>query len=68
VMSLWAVDDAYARRWMNALYTARLDRGADTAESVRAATRALLLTLRREHPAEAQPAFWGAFLAVGDWR
>jgi CHAT domain-containing protein len=52
---------------MNAL-TARLDGGADTAESVRAATRALLRTLRQEHPAEAQPAFWGAFLAVGDWR
>lgn len=68
LMSLWPVEDRLARRFMAALYQARLERGLDTADSVRAATLELLRDLRRERGGRADPADWGAFVAAGDWR
>ncbi|MGH7725630.1 MAG: CHAT domain-containing protein [Candidatus Eiseniibacteriota bacterium] len=67
VMSLWPVEDAAARQWMAALYEARFARGLSTAESVRAASLALLERLRRRG-AEPDPAIWGAFIGAGEWR
>ena len=67
IMSLWAVDDAYARRWMRALYEARLERHLDTAEAVRAASQAVLRE-QRQKGASTHPALWAAFVASGDWR
>lgn len=67
VMSLWRVQDDYARLWMNALYRARFLRGLDTAEAVRAASRDVLARLRATGKSTT-PARWGAFVAAGDWR
>lgn len=64
VTSLWSVQDEAARAWMEAFYRARLERGLDTAEAVRAASLALLHRGGRD----ADPSAWAAFIAVGDWR
>jgi CHAT domain-containing protein/tetratricopeptide (TPR) repeat protein len=66
VMSLWAVEDEWARAWMEALYDARLRRRAGTAEAVRAASLAMLGRLRREGR-PTHPFRWAGFVAVGDW-
>ncbi len=67
LMSLWPVGDVPTRRWMKALYTARLTHGLGTAESVRAASLEALRR-RRQHRESTHPASWGAFIATGDWR
>jgi CHAT domain-containing protein len=67
IMSLWSVDDQATRRWMQALYEARLTRGLDTAESVRAASLAILKQ-RRAARLSTHPFYWAAFVAAGDWR
>jgi CHAT domain-containing protein/tetratricopeptide (TPR) repeat protein len=67
VTSLWKVDDAATRLWMQELYRARLERGRSSAEAVRAASRELLRR-RRELGLDTHPAGWGSFVAVGDWR
>lgn len=67
IMSLWPVDDESTRKWMAALYGARLKRGLDTAEAVRAATLATLRS-RRAAGQSTNPFYWAAFVAVGDWR
>lgn len=67
VMSLWRVQDVYARRWMSALYRARFHDGLDTAEAVRAASQSVLAQLRASGQSTT-PARWGAFVATGDWR
>lgn len=67
IMSLWSVEDRAARRWMEALYRARLVERLDTADSVRQAS----LTVIRERRARGQsthPFHWTAFVAAGDWR
>jgi len=67
IMSLWSVEDEATRAWMRALYEARLERHLDTAESVRAASLAVLQE-RRAKGLSTHPFWWGAFVAAGDWR
>lgn len=66
VMSLWEVDDRAAADWMRSLY-ANDARGLDAAAAVRAACREQLVT-RRAAGASVHPAYWGAFVAVGEGR
>ncbi|MDX1387707.1 MAG: CHAT domain-containing tetratricopeptide repeat protein, partial [Acidobacteriota bacterium] len=66
VMSLWAVDDEATRSWMEHLYRHRLA-GASTLEAVRSAS-AETIAARRDEGLSTHPFFWGAFVAVGDWR
>jgi len=67
IMSLWSVEDEATREWMKALYEARLEKGLDTAESVREASLSVLRR-RREAGESTHPFYWGAFVAAGDWR
>lgn len=67
ITSVWAVDDAATRYWMEALYRARFDRGLDSAEAVRAAQRATLAAERARGDG-GHPYCWGAFVTSGDWR
>jgi CHAT domain-containing protein len=67
IMTLWPVRDDVAAEWMDALYSARLDEGADTAASVARATKRVV-ERRREDGLSTHPAIWGAFVASGDWR
>jgi CHAT domain-containing protein len=67
IMSLWSVDDQATRRWMQALYDARLSRNLDTAASVRAASISILAQ-RRAARLSTHPFYWAAFVAAGDWR
>ena len=67
IMSLWAVDDQAARLWMRALYEARLRKHLNTAAAMREASLTMLHN-RRAHGQSTHPFFWGAFVAVGDWR
>jgi CHAT domain-containing protein len=66
IMSLWSVEDESAREWMKNLYAARLG-GSSTAEAVRAASLKVI-EARRRAGRSTHPAFWGAFVAAGDWR
>ncbi len=67
VMSLWAVEDSSAVRWMAALYEARLQGRLDAAACMRAAALRLL-AVERAASGTAHPYRWGAFVALGDWR
>jgi CHAT domain-containing protein len=67
VMSLWSVEDAYARHWSRALYESRLLHGASTSEAVRLA-HLEVLTRAREALGAAPAALWAPFVASGDWR
>ena len=67
VMSLWSVEDESARRWMRALYEARLLEGMATAEAVREASLTVLRE-RRARRESTHPFCWAAFVAAGDWR
>jgi CHAT domain-containing protein/Tfp pilus assembly protein PilF len=67
VMSLWQVDDATARSWMERAYRARLQRRQPTASAIRTAERELLSS-RRQEGASTHPFYWAGFVAVGDWR
>jgi CHAT domain-containing protein len=66
VMSLWDVEDVATLRWMERLYRARLD-GATTVDAVRSASMEVLEE-RRSSGKSTHPFYWGAFVAVGDWR
>ena len=66
IMSLWAVEDASNRAWMRRLYEARLD-GLGSAEAVHRAGLGVLQARRRDRQST-HPFYWGAFIAVGDWR
>jgi CHAT domain-containing protein/tetratricopeptide (TPR) repeat protein len=66
IMSLWSVQDEPAREWMKNLYAARLG-GSSTAEAVRAASLRMI-EARRKAGRSTHPAFWGAFVAAGDWK
>lgn len=65
--SLWQVDDAATAEWTQALYSARIERGLDTAASMAAAQRTVL-TARRARGDSTHPYYWAAFIASGDWR
>lgn len=67
IMSLWPVEDAGGRDWMEQLYRSRLIDGMTTAEAVRHASMSLL-NKRRLGGLSTHPFFWGAFVASGDWR
>ncbi|MFC2172911.1 CHAT domain-containing protein, partial [Acidobacteriota bacterium] len=67
IMSLWAVKDEPARRWMKALYKARFESGMSTAEAVRNANISILMELRRKGRST-HPFYWAGFVAAGDWR
>jgi CHAT domain-containing protein len=67
IMSLWSVDDLATRRWMRALYEARLVRRTSTAVAVRDATLGLLRA-RRSRGESTHPFYWAAFVAAGNWR
>jgi CHAT domain-containing protein len=67
IMSLWPVEDAATRAWMEALYEARFVDRQDTADSVWRAHRRVLAQ-RREAGDDLSPFYWGAFVASGDWR
>jgi CHAT domain-containing protein len=66
ILSLWRVDDAATRRFMEQLYRERFERHADTAAAVHAASLAALQQARAA--GSGHPFQWAAFLAVGDWR
>jgi len=67
IMTLWDVDDQWTRKWMQALYEARMLRGRDTASAVREADLKVLEQRRRLGLTD-HPFYWGAFAASGDWR
>ena len=67
IMSLWAVEDQSARRWMTALYEARFEKGRNTAQAVRQAS-ARMLDERRAKGQSTHPFYWAGFVAAGDWR
>ncbi|MEO5988640.1 MAG: CHAT domain-containing protein, partial [Candidatus Eisenbacteria bacterium] len=60
VATLWAVDDRITQKWTQEFY-GELARGATVAAAARGA-RSIL----RADPATAHPAYWAAFVAVGD--
>ncbi len=60
VATLWAVDDRVAMRWTQSFYS-ELGRGRAVGEAARSAQAAL-----RADPATAHPAYWAAFVVVGD--
>lgn len=67
IMSLWSVEDQATRAWMRALYEARFQKGASTADAVHAASLTVLQD-RRAKGQSTHPFFWAAFVAAGDWR
>ena len=67
IVSLWAVEDEPVRQWMAELYGNRFGKGHSTAESVRAASRAILKERRRKG-LDTHPFHWAGFVATGDWR
>jgi CHAT domain-containing protein len=67
VTSLWAVDDAATRAWMDQFCRARLVLGRPTADAVRDASLALLRERRRTGQGS-HPFYWAGFVVAGDWR
>jgi CHAT domain-containing protein/tetratricopeptide (TPR) repeat protein len=67
IMSLWSIDDQAAREWMRALYQDHFERHLNTAEAMREASLSVLRA-RRARGESTHPFYWGAFVAVGDWR
>ena len=67
IMSLWPVDDRLARRWMEALYTARMAEHRTTADAVREAAQSMLRA-RRRAGGSTHPFYWTGFVAAGAWR
>jgi CHAT domain-containing protein len=66
LMSLWPVEDQAGREWMRRLYEERLA-GRSTPDAVRRASVGFINEQRRID-ATTHPFYWGAFVAVGDWR
>jgi CHAT domain-containing protein/tetratricopeptide (TPR) repeat protein len=67
IMSLWAVDDQAALRWMHALYEGRLQKGLSTADATHEASLKVLRD-RRARGQSTHPFYWAGFVAAGDWR
>jgi CHAT domain-containing protein len=67
VISLWPIDDASTREWMEALYRTRFAGRASTADAVWQAHRHVLAA-RRGRGAPVAPFYWAPFVASGDWR
>ena len=67
IMSLWAVDDASTRQWMEALYHGRVVEKLDTADAVRQANLNVLRS-RKAQARSTDPFHWAGFVAAGDWR
>ncbi len=67
IMSLWSVDDQWARHWMDALYQARWVDGQSTVSAVNRAS-CEVLAQRRAAGQSAHPYYWAGFVAAGDWR
>ncbi|HEU5311868.1 MAG TPA: CHAT domain-containing protein, partial [Candidatus Eisenbacteria bacterium] len=66
IVSLWPVEDSFARTWMTYLYEGRFRKGLGTAEAVRAATLSVLRD-RRARGMSTHPFHWSAFIATGNW-
>ncbi len=66
IMSLWSVEDATTRAWMERLYRGRLA-GLETSEAVRRASLEMLRALRTAGLGP-HPFFWAAFVASGTWK
>ena len=62
VVSLWKVDDACTRELMVDYYK-RLLKGEGRSGALRAAQKAMIANPARRHPA-----YWAAFIPIGDWR
>jgi CHAT domain-containing protein len=62
--SLWAVDDAAARAWMEEFYTALLQSEFDPAAAVREASLRRLQA-RRQEGMDPHPFFWAGFVSAG---
>jgi CHAT domain-containing protein/tetratricopeptide (TPR) repeat protein len=67
VMSLWDVEDAATRRWMESLYRSRFQAGRSTVAAVADASRTTLEWCRANRNTD-HPFYWGAFVAVGNWK
>jgi CHAT domain-containing protein len=67
IMTLWPVDDSAAAQWTRRLYEHRFARGETTSRALRLATLSALEE-RRARGDSTHPFYWGAFVAVGDWR
>lgn len=67
IAPLWPVEDGSTADFIERLYGARLAGSHDTAEAMRRAMRGRLESLR-DDGACTHPIYWGAFVAVGDWR
>ncbi len=65
ISSQWAIEDAAANEWMQALYTARAAGTAQAAAAVRAASRAVLAA-RRGAGHSTHPFYWASFTASGE--
>jgi CHAT domain-containing protein len=63
VTSLWEVNDAASRRWMELFYRSRLAGETDLQSAARKASLAMLGE-QRKHGA-VDPGAWGGFLATG---
>lgn len=66
LVSLWPVDDAMTGRWMTSVYRRRFSDDLPTAAAVRAATVEVIRT-RRAGGLSTHPAYWGSFIAAGQW-
>lgn len=67
VMSLWKVEDRATAEFMQALYRARLDDGADMPTAMRNAMRAVRAA-RAARGESLHPLYWAGFVAAGRWR
>ena len=67
ILSLWAVNDEMAARWMCSLYRGRWQEGRDTISAVHAAGLELLTSLRAGGTPP-HPVLWAAFVAAGRGR
>ena len=66
LVSLWPVDDAMTRQWMTTVYRRRFSDDLPTAAAVRAATVEAIRS-RRAGGLSTHPAYWGSFIAAGQW-
>jgi CHAT domain-containing protein len=67
VMTLWSVDDEAAAAWMTKMFEYQLRGDLSVAQSVRAASLAVL-SERRSRGLTTHPCYWGAYVAAGEWK